>query len=187
MFVTMVLAALIVDGLFGAARPDPDGPATLARRRLRHDRARLQVRAQRPRVRHLRGAVLADRAARRDRSRVRDEGRSRQGADRPGRRPHGVLLLARLPGGVHALSRERARGRRARRASQWWMADAAAASGRTQSSPSWTSSRRTLLPRRRAVRRCRPRRASYGGIVASDGGQSWTPCCSCSLSSPARC
>ena len=48
MFVTMVIAALVVDLLFGLAGPDPDD-APDDRRRLRRGGARLQARAQRPR------------------------------------------------------------------------------------------------------------------------------------------
>ena len=56
MFVTMAAAALIIDGLFSRARPRPRPPPD-PRRHLRHDPARLQARAERPRARRLRGAV----------------------------------------------------------------------------------------------------------------------------------
>ena len=55
----MVVAALIVDGLFSARRPDPDRPAAEPRRHLRHDRGRLQALPQRVRPGRLRRAVLA--------------------------------------------------------------------------------------------------------------------------------
>ena len=58
MFVTMVVAALVVDLVFSALGPDPDD-AALERRRLRLDRARLQARAQRARVARLRRADRA--------------------------------------------------------------------------------------------------------------------------------
>ena len=49
MFVTMVLAALAVDGAFSALGLVPTGPRPTRARRVRHDPARLQARAQRPR------------------------------------------------------------------------------------------------------------------------------------------
>ena len=91
MFVTMVIAALIVDGIFSPGA-DPDRPASDARGHLRFDRGQLQAGPQRARPGDLRRAVLADRAPRRDRPGMRDEGRPRQGAHRgPARRD--VLLL----------------------------------------------------------------------------------------------
>ncbi len=80
MFVTMVLAALVVDGVFSAVGPDPDRPATDASRHLRHRRGQLQARPERARRRRLRGVLLADAAPRCDRPGVRDEGRPHQGA-----------------------------------------------------------------------------------------------------------
>ena len=62
MFVTMVVAALIVDGLFTVARADPDRAAAQPRRHLRLGPARLQARPEPARRRDLRRAVLADRS-----------------------------------------------------------------------------------------------------------------------------
>jgi uncharacterized protein len=78
MFVTIVIAALIVDGLFGLAGLG---------------RARLQARAQCPGLGDLRRALLPDRPPRRDRSGLRDEGGPLAGRAQGGRRPDLLLLL----------------------------------------------------------------------------------------------
>ena len=96
MLVTMVLAALLVDALFGLAGLVPADRPT-ARGRVRVGRVRLQARSQRARPARLRGAAVAHRPPRRDRSRLRDDGRPRQGGEAGGGRRHGLLLLGALP------------------------------------------------------------------------------------------
>ena len=86
MFVTMVIAALIVDGIFSALGLIPGRTAPDPRRHLHRDPRRLQARAQRPRRRHLRRPVHAHRSPGSDRPGVRDEGRPRQGGDEGDRR-----------------------------------------------------------------------------------------------------
>ena len=80
MFVTMVVAALIVDGLFSAAGLIPTGPRPTRARHLRRDPLDYKLVLNVLGARRLRGAVLADRPPRRDRPGLRDEGRPRQGA-----------------------------------------------------------------------------------------------------------
>ncbi len=94
----MVIAALIVDGLFSGAGLIPH---TYPCRHLRLDQDRLQAVHQPPRGRHLRRPLLADAAPWGDRPGLRDEGRQEQG-DTPCSRDRCLLLLlralpARLP------------------------------------------------------------------------------------------
>ena len=104
MFVTIVVAALLVDGVFGAGRADPGHPP-VAGGHLRLGRARLQAGPQRPRPGDLRGALLSDRSPRGDRPGLRDEGGPHQGAPRRARRAHLLLLLGGLPLAVPGRSR----------------------------------------------------------------------------------
>ena len=100
MFVTIVIAALVVDGLFSARRTDPGHPS-LALGHLRLGRARLQAGPQPARRGDLRRPLLADRAPRRDRPGLPDEGGPLEGAPSRARGPHLLLLLRGLPRSVH--------------------------------------------------------------------------------------
>ena len=75
MFVTMVIAALIVDGLFSVAGLIPTGPRPSRGDIFGTIAVNYKLVPQRPRARHLRRAVLADRAPRSDRPGMRHEGR----------------------------------------------------------------------------------------------------------------
>ena len=107
MYVTMVLAALVVDVVFSAAGLIPDVRPT-HRGRLRLDPGRLQARAQHPRRDRIRLAVRPDHAPRRDRPGLRHDGRQGQGAQARARRPHVLLLLRALP---HRVRKGRVRSR----------------------------------------------------------------------------
>ena len=93
MFVTMVIAALIVNGIFSALGLIPTGPRPTRADIFSQVQAQLQAGAEHPRSRDLRRPVLADRPAWRDRPGVRHEGRPRQGIERGDRRQALLLLL----------------------------------------------------------------------------------------------
>ena len=100
MFVTMVIAALVVDGLFSAAGLIPTGP------RPTRDDIFGSVELDYKLVLNLIGlaifvgALLADRPTRRHRPGLRDEGRPGQGDRRRAGEPDRLLLLGRLPRSV---------------------------------------------------------------------------------------
>ena len=79
MFVTMAIAALVVDGIFSALGLIPTGPRPTRADIFSSIAGRLQARAERPRRRDLRRLFVAHRPPRRDRPGVRDEGRPREG------------------------------------------------------------------------------------------------------------
>ncbi len=101
MFVTMVIAALIVDGLFSGVGLIPPHQADQGGH-LQLDQGRLQAVHQHPRPRHLRGPLRADRAPRCHRPRLRDEGRPGKGAAHGVRRRHLLFLLAGVPARVRS-------------------------------------------------------------------------------------
>ena len=111
MFITMVIAALIVDAIFGGLGLIPHRATPDARRHLQRDPGQLQAGTERTRIRDLRGAVLADRTARSHRPELWDEGGPRQGGHVASRRRHVLLLLHGLPTRV----RDRPRKARIRR------------------------------------------------------------------------
>ncbi len=116
MFITMVIAALVVNGLFSALGLVPTGPAPNPGGHLQRRPGRLQARAQPPGRRDLRGLVLAHGPPRRDRPRLRNEGRSRQGGHEGVRRPGLLLLLGTLPARLRSGPRELPERHRTRRA-----------------------------------------------------------------------
>ena len=98
MFVTIVLAALAVDGLFGTAGLIPQTrPSRSGHLRLGH--AELQAVHEHPRSRRLRRPVRVDVPPRRHRPRVRYAGRSREGCTGRARRSDPLLLLRALCAG----------------------------------------------------------------------------------------
>ena len=112
MFVTMVIAALIVAGIFSALGLIPTGPRPTRADIFSSVQVELQARAERPRGRDLRRPVLADGAAGSHRPRVRDEGRPRKGADQGRRWARPLLLLEPLPPGVRSRTDDCAAPRR---------------------------------------------------------------------------
>ena len=103
MFVTMVVAALVVAGAFHLLGAIPAGPRPSRAHIFSSVKRRLQAGAQRARRRDLRRAVLADRPPGRHRPDVRDEGRPRAGRhpSRPRRcRRDGLLLFSALRASV---------------------------------------------------------------------------------------
>ncbi len=98
MFVTMVIAALIVDGVFSARAVYPDRAAPHPRGHLQSGPGELQAGAEPARRGDLPRDVLADRAARRDRPGLRDEGRPGDRGDAATRPGYLLLLFKRMPG-----------------------------------------------------------------------------------------
>ena len=106
MFVTMVIAALIVDGIFSALGLIPTGPRPTRADIFGPIPVNYKLALNVLGAGDLRRAVLADRSPRRDRPGVRDEGRSRQGGDQGVRWPDLLLLLQPLSAHVRSGPRE---------------------------------------------------------------------------------
>ena len=118
MFVTIVISALVIDGLFSLVGLIPD---------TRPSRSDIfgSVELDYKLVLNLLGVAIfvalfwPDRAPRRDRPGLRDEGGPLEGAARRARRPHPLLLLRGVPrpvqGGPRRVHRERARTSRGAR------------------------------------------------------------------------
>ena len=106
MFVTMVIAALIVNGIFSALGLLPTGPRPTRADIFTSIHVDYKLALNVARRRDLRRPVLAHRPARGDRPGVRDEGRPRQGRYQGIRRADLLLLLGPLPARVRSRPRE---------------------------------------------------------------------------------
>ena len=110
MFVTMVIAALIVDGIFSALGLIPTGPRPTRADIFSSIAVNYKLGLNVLGLVDLRRPVLAHRPPRSDRPGVRDEGRPRQG---PHQRPRGsapLLLLGQLPARVRGSLTHAGRG-----------------------------------------------------------------------------
>ena len=106
MFVTMVIAALIVDGLFSAARADPAPAPDRARDIFGSIEVDYELFTNMLGVAIFAALFCADRAPRRHRPGVRHEGRQGQGPAHGLRRRHPLLLLPTLPARLRGQPRE---------------------------------------------------------------------------------